>query len=72
MTLNAPMHGHPEGNPETTMQLTRFWSGYFSETPLCTHAECQGVAVEVDPYFPYLDDNNRCLEHRNYETGCLA
>ena len=42
-------------------RLTRFWSQYFAETPLC--AVCGTVAREVDPFFPYLDDLNRCPGH---------
>ena len=41
--------------------LARFWSEYFAETPLC--AVCRTVASEVDPFFPYLDDLNRCPGH---------
>lgn len=44
--------------------LARFWSHYFSETPTCTSSGCEDVAVEVDPFFPYLDDLNRCFHHR--------
>ena len=42
-------------------RLARFWSQYFAETPLC--AVCGTVASEVDPFFPYLDDLNRCPGH---------
>ena len=42
-------------------RLARFWSEYFAETPLC--AVCGTVASEVDPFFPYLDDLNRCPGH---------
>ena len=42
-------------------RLARFWGQYFAETPLC--AVCGAVAREVDPFFPYLDDLNRCPGH---------
>ena len=42
-------------------RLAQFWSQYFAETPLCV--VCGTVASEVDPFFPYLDDLNRCPGH---------
>ena len=44
--------------------LSGFWQQYFKETPLCSREGCGNVALEVDPFFPYLDDRNRCGEHR--------
>jgi len=43
--------------------LTKYWSRYFSETPMCSCEGCTEVAREVDPFFPYLDDLNRCADH---------
>lgn len=53
-------------------RLTRFWAAYFREIPVCTTQDCCQVAIEVDPFFPYLDDYNRCEKHRvteKYSTG---
>jgi len=63
-----------------TEALTRFWRQYFPEVPVCSLPECGGVAVEVDSYFPYLDDLNRCEDHplngmeplRRSARGCTA
>ena len=44
--------------------LNLFWEKYFAETPSCTEKGCGKIAVEVDPFFPYLDDYNRCDFHR--------
>ena len=43
--------------------LTDFWGQYFPEVPVCTHADCGCVAAEVDAFFPYIDDFNRCETH---------
>lgn len=43
--------------------LRYFWAQYFGETPLCAHPQCGAVACEVDVYFPYIDDFNRCDSH---------
>lgn len=59
--------------------LARFWNQYFQETPVCSLPECSGVAAEVDSFFPYLDDLNRCESHplelketiRRPAQGCL-
>ena len=56
VTIKAPEQARPV--------LSNFWAQYFSETPTCTCDACGEVAVEVDPYFPYLDDFNRCAAHR--------
>jgi len=60
LTLKAPegADGH----------LARFWAHYFLETPTCICSGCEDVAVEVDPFFPYLDDLNRCQFHRTVEN----
>ena len=55
----------PEG---ARLELSSFWSRYFSETPTCTCEACEEVAIEVDPFFPYLDDLNRCISHRLEEA----
>jgi hypothetical protein len=55
-TFRAP-HGHPP------QDLGQFWGQYFTEIPVCTHADCDRVALEIDPFFPYLDDRNRCDRH---------
>ena len=41
-----------------------FRAGMFQEIPTCTNGNCGVVAIEVDYFFPYLDDYNRCQEHR--------
>lgn len=51
----------PEG---ARLELSDFWARYFAETPTCTCGPCAEVAIEVDPFFPYLDDFNRCILHR--------
>jgi hypothetical protein len=62
ITLKAP------AAPESA--LGQFWRRYFEEIPTCTCGPCARVAVEVDPYFPYLDDFNRCQDHRRpYPQG---
>lgn len=43
--------------------LTLFWGQYFPETPVCSHPDCGSVAAEVDAFFPYIDDFNRCDLH---------
>lgn len=68
-TIKAP--------PTLRNQLGEFWQRYFTEIPTCSCEACTEVAVEVDPYFPYLDDLNRCRDHRELEglepaTGCLS
>jgi hypothetical protein len=55
-TIKAPEQARTE--------LSSFWAQYFSETPTCTCDACGEVAIEVDPFFPYLDDFNRCVLHR--------
>ena len=55
LTLRAPIAASED--------LTGFWADYFNEIPTCTCNECSEVAIEVDPYFPYLDDFNRCAGH---------
>ncbi len=62
-----------------TDELARFWDQYFPETPVCSHPECEGIAREVDSFFPYLDDLNRCDSHplepneplRRSARGCI-
>ena len=49
--------------------LSTFWGQYFKEIPTCTNPGCERVAIEVDPYFPYLDDFNRCEAHRTLWMG---
>lgn len=60
-TLNAPA--------QNTAELDVFWSRYFQETPTCSCEGCAEVAVEVDPFFPYLDDRNRCHGHQEAPSG---
>ena len=43
--------------------LTRYWNTIFSETPHCAAPGCRRVAEEVDAFFPYIDDYNRCDYH---------
>ncbi len=43
--------------------LTLYWNTIFSETPRCKSPGCQRVAHEVDAFFPYIDDHNRCDHH---------
>ncbi len=43
--------------------LTVFWGQYFREIPVCSHPKCACVASEVDAFFPYIDDFNRCEHH---------
>lgn len=60
-TIKAPEQAQPA--------LDSFWARYFSETPMCTREACGEVAIEVDPFFPYLDDFNRCARHRQEFEG---
>ena len=55
-TINAPRTDQ--------QQLNVFWSRYFTEIPTCSVSGCERIAVAVDAFFPYLDDHNRCDEHR--------
>ena len=63
-TIKAPEQARTE--------LSSFWARYFSEIPTCTCQSCGEVAIEVDPYFPYLDDFNRCAQHRIEEAAEVA
>jgi hypothetical protein len=56
-TISAP-------NVREQNDLGQFWGRYFAEIPVCTHEDCERIAHEVDPFFPYLDDRNRCDQHR--------
>lgn len=47
----------------TPEHRARYWERYFEETPLCSVPGCARIADEVDAYFPYLDDHNRCEQH---------
>ncbi len=60
-TLKAPV--------QNRVELGMFWSRYFKEIPTCTSEGCAEVAVEVDPFFPYLDDRNRCQGHQETPAG---
>jgi hypothetical protein len=51
----------PSHEQETS--TARIWQGCLPESPTCTHPGCQSPARTVDPFFPYLDDRNRCVEH---------
>ncbi len=57
-------------------RLGEFWERYFAETPTCSSTECSRIAAEVDPFFPYLDDLNRCEQHSlrplRVESACLC
>ena len=74
-----PMNQNPPGRPSNGMDLkfktpedqgqdlSGFWAGIFEEIPTCTRKNCGEVAIEVDYFFPYLDDYNRCEGHRPTE-----
>jgi len=64
MTIKAPHHHNG--------LLGNFWAKYFPEVPLCTSEGCAEIASDVDPFFPYLDDLNRCPRHRSVGTFELA
>ena len=51
--------------PHSGRELSHFriWQGCLPEAPTCTVPGCQSPARIVDPFFPYLDDHNRCIEH---------
>ena len=52
--------------------LIRYWTGLFNETPLCKESGCARVATEVDAFFPYIDDYNRCDRHQgDMEPGTI-
>jgi hypothetical protein len=63
-TIKAP--------PTLQGRLGEFWQRYFQEIPTCSCEECAEVAVEVDPFFPYLDDLNRCLAHQEPVDSTIA
>jgi len=48
----------------TDVVATDIYLSQTQEPPLCSVCDCQSLALEVDPYFPYLDDQNRCSHHR--------
>jgi hypothetical protein len=60
LTIKAP--AGPRG------LLGEFWARYFPEVPTCTSGDCAEIATEVDPFFPYLDDLNRCSHHPTLGT----
>jgi hypothetical protein len=62
----------PHGIASAEQDLGNFWGRYFAEVPTCTHDDCARIAHEVDPFFPYLDDRNRCHEHRLNEGAATA
>lgn len=64
LTLKAPLDR--EQNQNT---LVGFWAGIFQEIPTCADQACGEVAVEVDPFFPYLDDYNRCEGHSAHDPS---
>lgn len=53
----------PFGLESAEQDLGQFWGKYFAEIPMCSHEDCGRIAQNVDPFFPYLDDRNRCHEH---------
>jgi hypothetical protein len=57
-TISAPI-------ASADRDLGQFWGRYFVEIPTCTHRGCARIAQDVDPFFPYLDDRNRCPVHRD-------
>ena len=50
-------------------KLKSFWLEFFTELPTCREPGCQHIAMEVDAFFPYLDDNNRCQMHLSLELA---
>jgi len=50
-------------------KLTHFWQHYFSEIPKCSEPGCERLAMEVDTFFPYLDENNRCQLHLSLDKA---
>lgn len=54
---NVPTRRVPE------LQQVRIWSGCLPELPRCAVEGCDRHAIEVDSFFPYLDDRNRCDFH---------
>ena len=55
----------PDGCGTAEQELGSFWGRYFAEIPTCSHEDCSRIAHDVDPFFPYLDDRNRCHQHRD-------
>lgn len=47
----------------TSSDASRYWGRLFVETPVCTVPGCDRVAHEVDAFFPFIDDYNRCDRH---------
>ena len=50
-------------------KLKSFWLQFFPELPKCKEPGCQHIAMEVDTFFPYLDDNNRCYLHLSLDKA---
>lgn len=56
---------------EEENQTVAYWALWYQEVPRCSEPGCQKVAVEVDTFFPYMDDNNRCWTHRHPDEEML-
>ena len=50
--------------PSAEGEAVQYWGRYYVETPRCVAMGCGRVAREVDAFFPYIDDYNRC-EHQS-------
>ena len=48
------------------------WSGCLPERPQCAVPGCAHQAHIVDPFFPYLDDRNRCDRHGPHFESATA
>jgi len=59
----------PQGRAQ--QDLGQFWGRYFVEIPVCSHEHCARIALDVDPFFPYLDDRNRCDQHGTLRGSLL-
>ncbi|MDH4120573.1 MAG: hypothetical protein OEV94_02560 [Deltaproteobacteria bacterium] len=53
----------PQASPSAVVSLSLLWEQGQPEPALCAVPGCTHQAVEIDLYFPYLDDRNRCHQH---------
>ncbi|MDH4225618.1 MAG: hypothetical protein OEW12_08230 [Deltaproteobacteria bacterium] len=51
-----------EGSKQS-LHLSLLWKQKIPEAPVCAAKGCHSTALEVDLFYPYLDDNNRCQRH---------
>lgn len=48
---------------DQSLYLTLFETVGRGQRPCCSVPGCLHNALEIDPFYPYLDDSNRCAQH---------